>query len=102
MLIETEKDRVSLFCPTTSLILLLLVTTSSREDATASCIAMLTDATVSLTSMRVYADWVMSPEFVAQARHFSQTPGAIKVAERRHKTNGKLRRHLSNIAENEG
>ena len=66
MLIETERDRVSLFSVTTSFILLLLITTSLRKDTTASCIAILIDPTTSLTSISIDTDWVMSPEFVVQ------------------------------------
>ena len=66
MLIETERDRVSLFSLTTSLILLLLITTSLRKDTMASCIAILIDPTTLLTSISIDTDWVISPEFVVQ------------------------------------
>ena len=64
MLIETERDRVSLFSVTILFILLLLVTTSLWRDVTASCLAILIDATTS--SISVDTDWIMSPEFVVQ------------------------------------
>ena len=64
MLIETERDRVSLFSVTIPFILLLLVTTSLRRDVTASCLAILIDTTTS--SISVDTDWIMSPEFVVQ------------------------------------
>ena len=57
---------MSLFSVTTSFILLLLITTSLRKGATASCIAILIDTTTSLTSISINTDWVVSPEFVVQ------------------------------------
>ena len=59
MLIETEGDRVSLFSVATSLIPL-LITTSLREGATASCITIPIDTMTSLTSISIDTDWVMS------------------------------------------